>query len=131
MIAGELRVCSLLFQAPAPIELQPLPDLGDERSLGAVDAEVLAVGVEEDGAGDARVEELDLHVVPVLAIDRAIPLEVPAEQLPVGLPAELVVVELVGRVRLLNDELIDPVGTRSVVGAGIVEAARTEGPART
>src|SRR5215472_4889291 len=43
-------------------------DTGDQRGLGTPDEEVLAVGVEEDVADHARVEERDLHVVPGVAV---------------------------------------------------------------
>src|SRR5579872_106914 len=129
IIVDELRRVHLLAAVPSgrALEFQPAPNLRDERGLGAIDAEVLAVVVEEESAGEARVEELNLDVFPVLAVKGAIPLEVSVEQPPVGLPADLVVVERVRMRSLGNCELQLSVGTEAMHGAAIlIEQTRTE-----
>src|SRR6185437_14116512 len=109
------------------LQRQPAPELGGERGLGAIDAEILAVGHEGDIANGTGVEELDLCVVPVLAVEGRVPLKAPIERPPIRLPADLVVVERVGLVSLGNGILRLAVGTRSVQTADVLlEAARAE-----
>src|SRR5882762_4065470 len=99
---------------------------GHERSLNTLDEEVLAVSVEEDVAGHARVEESDLDVVPVLAVHGSVPLQATIEEF--RLPADLVVGQLVGRVRPGNRVLRYSIWPRGVdeEAAVLVEAARAE-----
>src|SRR5882672_5622395 len=99
---------------------------GHERSLNTLDEEVLAVSVEEDVAGHARVEESDLDVVPVLAVHGSVPLQATIEEF--RLPADLVVGQLVGRVRPGNRVLRHSIWPRGVdeEAAILVEATRAE-----
>src|SRR5438876_3775481 len=83
-----------LIPGGRPLERQSRHYAGHERSLHALDDEVLAVGVEEDVAGHFGVEESDLDVVPGLPIQGAVPLQPMVEKL--RLPADLVVGQLVG-----------------------------------
>src|SRR6185312_7885351 len=121
----------VLLHAAVPgsygLQGQPTPELGGERGLGAVDAEVLAVGHEGDIADTTGVEELDLRILPVLAVEGRVPLKAPIEHPPVRLPADLVVVERVGLVSLRYGILRLAVRTRSVQTADVlIEAARSE-----
>src|SRR5258708_5162042 len=54
---------------------QPARDPGHQGGLYTPDAKVLTVGVVENIADHTRIEERDLYVVPVLLIDRPVPLQ--------------------------------------------------------
>src|SRR6185437_6962536 len=104
---------------------EPGHDAGHEGGLDALDEEVLTVGVVEDIADHAGIEELDLHVGPLVVIHRAVPLQPVVEEL--GLPADLVVREVVGRIRPWNHILWRAVWADTVQGAAVlVEASRTK-----
>ena len=61
-----------------------------------MDAVVRPVRAETHVPEDPRIEEGDLYVVPVLAVDRAVPLQAVVEEF--GFPADFVVGEIVGGV---------------------------------
>src|SRR5581483_9682569 len=76
-------------------------------------------------ADDTRIEERDLHVIPVLAVDGTVPLQTMIEEF--ALPADLVVRQLAGVIRARNDELrlsIRAGGVRRP--AVLIEATRAE-----
>src|SRR5207237_10247004 len=62
-----------LIPGGRPLERQSRHHAGYERSLHALDDEVLAVGVEEDVAGHLGVEESELDVVAGLPIQGGVP----------------------------------------------------------
>ena len=80
--------------------------------------EVLAVGVVEDVADQARIEEGDLDVVPVLPVDGAVPLQAVSEEF--RLPADLVVGQLV---RLIGAR--DQVLSYAVRAGGVLRHRRS------
>src|SRR5580704_2495982 len=81
------RVC-LRARIPrgSSLHRQPRRYTSHDRRLDASYAEILAVGPEGQIAGLARIKEADLHIVPVLLVQRAVPLEAVVEEL--GLPAD-------------------------------------------
>src|SRR4051794_10714636 len=85
------------------LQRQPRNDARNERSLDSLDIEILAVGVVENVADQAGVEEGHLDIVPGLLVDGAVPLQAVAEEF--RLPADLVVGQLVGLIRARNEVL--------------------------
>src|SRR6202044_3904032 len=52
----------------------------DHRGFEALDQEILSIGIEEQVAQQTGIEERDLHIVPVLAVDGAVPLKAMIEE---------------------------------------------------
>ena len=82
-----------LVPGPRVLQRQAAHHSGHQRGLDALDEEILTVGVVEEIADHPGVEELDLHVIPVLAVHGAVPLQAVVEEF--RLPADLVVGQLV------------------------------------
>src|SRR6266478_3466655 len=85
---------SSLIPGGRPLYGESTDHAGDDRGFDAFDQEVLPVCIEEQVAQQTGIEEGDLHIVPVLTVDGAIPLKAMVEEL--GFPADLVVRELDG-----------------------------------
>ena len=89
------RVClAALVPGRACLQHEAAEGTVYQRSLKSLEVEVLAIGVVEHIPNEARIEERNLHVVPLFLVQRAVPLQGMVEEF--GLPANLVVVELVG-----------------------------------
>src|SRR6185437_431532 len=78
-----------LVPGSGALQRQPRRDPRDQRGLYAPNAEVLAIGAEAQVAGLTRIEKPDLYIVPVLLIQRAVPLQPMIQEL--HFPAQLVV----------------------------------------
>jgi hypothetical protein len=63
-------VSSPLFHAPDPWIVQPMRHAPDHCRFQTADAVVRAIGIERQLAGQSRIKERDLGIVPVFLIDR-------------------------------------------------------------
>src|SRR5665213_780671 len=129
--AGEVADQRRRIRLPALIpggrtlQRQFVGDAGHQRGLDTLDQEILTVGVVENVADQAGIEERDLDVVPILPVHGAVPLQAMIEKL--RLPADLIVRQLIGLVGTRDGVLQLTVWTVDMLRTTVlVEAARTK-----
>src|SRR5256885_460992 len=126
IIGDQERGIGLLTAVPGRTALsrEAVGEHPDDRSLHPANAVVRSIGVEAYIPQDARIEEGDLHILPVFLVYRPVPLQAVVKEF--RLPAELVIGQIIGRVRQRRAVLWHTAGVRKIAGKAAVEGAGTE-----